>query len=125
MTDYERANADVAGVVGGEVVSTGGGYLAVRFTVDGGYALLALDIDTDGPEEPWLVWREDADGERCCDWNAEEIGVVAAPADGEEAVDAYGTIREAALQALLAHRCHRWPEAPAPGHCDSAFCQPR
>jgi len=112
--DYVAANARAAAVLGGEHISTGGGYEAVRVALDGAYLVLAIDIDGPAPE-PWVAWREDADGERCCDWNGEEIGATIETPDAE--------LRGAALAAMLAHRCHVWPVAPAPGHCDSSFCR--
>jgi hypothetical protein len=100
MTDtYEGKTEAVAAIVGGRVVSTGGGYVAAMFPLDGANGFVALDIDADD-EDRWVTWREDADGERCCDWNAEDLGIIP--------TDAYGLIREATLRALVAHTCKHW-----------------
>jgi hypothetical protein len=67
LQEIDRA----ADATGGKVVSLAGGYFGVQLPVDGGNALLALDLDSD---QGWVVWAEDHLGERCCDFAEEVIG---------------------------------------------------
>lgn len=68
---YLQTVDEAAEATGGKVVSLAGGYFGVQFTVDGALVLLALDLDSD---QGWVTWREDQDGERCCDAAEEVIG---------------------------------------------------
>lgn len=66
--EYLEAIDRAASATGGRVVSLAGGYFGIELPADGAHILLALDLDSD---QGWLAWREDQEGERCCD-NAEE-----------------------------------------------------
>jgi len=70
--DYLREIDKAADATGGHVVSLAGGYFGVQLMADGSHLLLALDLDSD---QGWVVWREDQDGERCCDAAEEMIGL--------------------------------------------------
>jgi hypothetical protein len=67
LQEIDRA----ADATGGKVVSLAGGYFGVQLAADGANVLLALDLDAD---QGWVAWREDQDGERCCDAAEEVIG---------------------------------------------------
>jgi hypothetical protein len=90
-TAYTRRTQEAASVVGGNYVSLAGGYYGVQLPADGTNLILALDLDG---SSGWVVWTEDADGERCCDDNTVDLGWV--PSDG---------LKQAALAAAAQHRC--------------------
>jgi hypothetical protein len=72
--DYTRYLQEIdraADATAGKVVSLAGGYFGVQLPADGTNVLLALDLDSD---QGWVVWAEDALGERCCDTAEEVIG---------------------------------------------------
>jgi hypothetical protein len=69
--DYLREIDKAADVTDGTVVSLAGGYFGVQLMTDGSLVILALDLDSD---QRWVAWREDQDGERCCDAAEEVIG---------------------------------------------------
>jgi hypothetical protein len=69
LKEIDRA----ADVTGGRAVSLAGGYFGVELMADGARVVLALDLDSD---QGWVAWREDNDGERCCDSAEEMIGQV-------------------------------------------------
>ena len=85
LGEIDRA-ADAAD---GKVVSLAGGYFGVQLMSDGANVLLALDLDSD---QGWVVWREDQDGERCCDAGEEVIGH-----------SPLGELRKRALDAIAGH----------------------
>ncbi len=68
---YLREIDRAADATDGKVVSLAGGYFGVQLMADGTQVLLALDLDSD---QGWVAWREDEDGERCCDTAEEVIG---------------------------------------------------
>ena len=68
---YRAQVSRAAAATGGRVVSLAGGYVGVQLEAG---VILALDLDGVLPE--WLCWQEDGDGERCCDDNAQVLGVV-------------------------------------------------
>lgn len=83
--EYRREITRAAEATGGEVVSLAGGYYGVQLMVDGGYLVLALDLDGDAG---WVTWSEDQHGERCCDAAEEVIGPCLAHDLRERAVTA-------------------------------------
>jgi hypothetical protein len=87
LQEIDRA----AEATGGKVVSLAGGYFGVQLPADGTHVLLALDLDSD---QGWVAWREDADGERCCDAAEEVIGHCPLP-----------ELRERALS-VISHHVH-------------------
>lgn len=98
--DYRayRAQTDrAAEATNGTVTSLAGGYYGVTYLDRGRHVVLALDLDGIAPT--WLAWTEDDLGERCCDVNAVDLGLVR-PIDFPE-------LRERALLALALHTCYR------------------
>jgi hypothetical protein len=67
LQEIDRA----AEMAGGMVVSLAGGHFGVQLMADGIWVVLALDLDSD---QGWVAWREDRDGERCCDAAEEVLG---------------------------------------------------
>ncbi len=88
-TEYLQEVDRAASASGGRVVSLAGGYFGVELIADGARLQLALDLDSD---QGWVVWREDHQGERCCDEAEEVIGHV--PLD---------ELRKQALTAMAEH----------------------
>lgn len=90
---YIKRTHQAASLGGGKVESLAGGFYGVRLPADGCHVYLALDLDT---STGWYVWREDADGERCCD-NA-EVALGWIPSE---------QLSEKGFQALTQHKCER------------------
>lgn len=71
-TAYLKQTRKAAGMItGAEFVSLAGGFYGLTVPCEGFIATLALDLDG---ATGWGAWREDADGERCCDDNYVEVG---------------------------------------------------
>jgi hypothetical protein len=88
--EYLREVDRAADATGGKPVSLAGGYFGVQLPSDGAHLVLALDLDGD---QGWVVWIEDADGERCCDAAEEVIGQCP-----------LADLRSRALAAVASHR---------------------
>jgi len=68
---YLKEIDKAADATSGKVVSLAGGYFGVLLPADGANVVLALDLDSD---QGWVAWREDEQGERCCDSSEEFLG---------------------------------------------------
>ena len=88
---YLITTREAARVTGGEFVSLAGGFFGLQLPADGHYVIAALDLDAD---EGWFVWREDADGERCCEDGTAHLGSVE-----------LDELPVRALDVLVRHRC--------------------
>lgn len=88
---YIKRTREAADVLGGEFVSLAGGYYGAQLPVDNGFVILALDQDG---SSGWVCWKEDIDGERCCDNANEELGWLPLQ-----------DLWLAALKAVVRHQC--------------------
>src|SRR6476620_9642326 len=71
---YIRRTTEAAASIRGKVVSLAGGYHGIQLPLvddDFPFAILALDLEGC---LGWAVWKETAQGERCCEHNYEELG---------------------------------------------------